>query len=90
MDKYLNELMQISVIRENTELSDIIKDIVPTKEQRFTTLELEAERKQEFSLVIYKKQNPFINFIHSIKFAFEKFRIMRHSREFELVKNQNK
>ena len=90
MDKSLKELMQISVISENTELSEMIKDIIPREEQRFTDLELEAVKKQEFSLVIYKKQNPFLNFIHSIKFAFEKFRIMRHSREFELSKMQNK
>ena len=90
MDKNLKELMQISIISENTELSDLIKDIIPTKEQRFTDLEIEAVKKQEFSLVIYKKQNPLISFWHSIKFAFEKFRIIRHSREFELAKNQNK
>lgn len=90
MDKSIKELMQISVISENTELSDMIKDLIPKEEQKFTTLELEAEKKQEFSLVIYKKQNPLVSFWHSIKFAFEKFRIIRHSREFELAKNQNK
>ena len=90
MDKSIKELMQISVISENTELSDMIKDLIPKEEQKFTTLELEAEKKQEFSLVIYKKQNPLISLWHSVKFAFEKIRIMRHSREFELAKNQNK
>ena len=90
MDKNLKELMQISIISENTELSDMIKDLIPKEEQKFTTLELEAEKKQEFSLVIYKKQNPLISLWHSVKFAFEKIRIMRHSREFELAKNQNK
>ena len=90
MDKNLKELMQISIISENTELSDLIKDIIPTKEQRFTDLEIEAEKKQEFSLVIYKKQNPLISFWHSIKYAFEKIRIMKHSKEFDLAKNPNK
>lgn len=90
MDKNLKELMQINVIREDTNLSKMIQDIIPTKEQRFTNLELEAEKKQEFSLVIYKKQNPFISLFHSIKFAFEKFRIIKHSRDFEVTKNQNK
>ena len=90
MDKNLKELMQISVISENTELSNLIKDIIPTKEQRFTNLELEAEKKQEFSLVIYKRQNPVINFFNSIRLAFEKVKIMKHSREFDLAKNQNK
>ena len=90
MDKNLKELMQISVISENTELSDMIKDLIPKEEQKFTTLELEAEKKQEFSLVIYKKQNPLVSFWHSIKLAFEKTKIIRHSKEFELSKNQNK
>ena len=90
MDKNLKELMQISVISENTELSNMIKDIIPTKEQRFTNLELEADKKQEFSLVVYKKTNPLVSFIRSIKFTFEKIRIMKHSKEFDLAKNQNK
>ena len=90
MDNNLKELMQINVIIENTELSDMIKDIIPTKEQRFTNLELEAEKKQEFSLVVYKKTNPLVSFIRSIKFTFEKIRIMKHSKEFDLAKNQNK
>ncbi|HCC03635.1 MAG TPA: hypothetical protein DEP51_02090 [Clostridiales bacterium] len=90
MDKNIKELMQISVISENTELSNLIKDIIPTKEQRFTNLELEADKKQEFSLVVYKKVNPLVSFIRSIKFTFEKIRIMKHSKEFDLAKNQNK
>lgn len=90
MDKNIKELMQISVISENTELSNLIKDIIPTKEQRFTNLELEADKKQEFSLVVYKKVNPLVSFIRSIKFTFEKIRIMKHSKEFDLEKNQNK
>ena len=90
MDKNIKELMQISVVSENINLSEMIQDIIPTKEQRFTNLELEAEKKQEFSLVIYKKTNPLVSFIRSIKFTFEKFKIMKHSREFEVVKNQNK
>lgn len=90
MDKNIKELMQISVVDENKELSEIIQDIIPTREQRFTNLELEAEKKQEFSLVIYKKTNPLVSFIRSIKFTFEKIRIMKHSKEFDLAKNQNK
>lgn len=90
MDKNLKELMQIRVISENTELSNMIKDIIPTKEQKFTNIELEADKKQEFRLVIYKKTNPLVSFIRSIKFTFEKIRIMKHSKEFDLEKNQNK
>ena len=47
--------MQIKVISENTILSDMIKDIIPTTKIRFTDLELEANKKQEFSLIVYKK-----------------------------------
>ena len=90
MDKNLKELMQKSIVNEFTELSDMIKDIIPRKEQKFTNLEIAAEKKNEFSLVIYKKQNPLISFWHSIKFTFEKIRIIRHSRDFEVAKNQNK
>ena len=90
MDKNIKELMQISVINENINLSEMIQDIIPIKEQIFTNLELEAEKKHEFSVVVYKKQNPFIKFFNSIRFAFEKIRIMKHSREFELEKMQNK
>ena len=89
MDKNLKELMEKSIISENTVLSDMIKDIIPLKEHRFTNLEIEAEKKQEFSMVIYRKESPIIRFIHSIKFALEKFRIIKHSKEFDLSKIQN-
>ena len=90
MDKNIKELMQISVISENINLSEMINDIMPKKEQIFTNLELEAEKKQEFSMVIYRKQNPFTKFFKSIRFTLEKIRIMKHSREFELSRIQNK
>ena len=51
MEKELKELMQISVISENTELSKMLEDIVPKKEKRFTDLELEADKKETFSLI---------------------------------------
>lgn len=90
MDKSFNELMQISVISENIELSKMIQDIVPTQEQKFTNLELETENKHEFSVVIYKRQNPIIRLFNSIRFTFEKFKIMKHSNEFQLSKIENK
>lgn len=90
MNNNFNELMQISVISENIELSKMIQDIVPTQEQRFTNLELETENKHEFSVVIYKKQNPISKFFNLIRFSFEKFKIMKHSNEFQLSKIQSK
>lgn len=92
MDKNLEELMQISVISENLELSQIIQDIIPTQEQKFTNLEIDAENKHEFSVVIYKKQNPIIKLFKSIRFTWEKFKIMKHSKEFQIskIENQNR
>ena len=90
MDKNFNELMQISVISENIELSKMIQDVVPTQERGFTNLALEAENKHEFSVVIYKKQNPLVKFFNSIRFTIEKFKIMKHSNEFQFSKIDNK
>ena len=89
MDKNLEELMQISVISENLEL---IQDIIPIQEQKFTNLEIDAENKHEFSVVIYKKQNPIIKLFKSIRFTWEKFKIMKHSKEFQIskIENQNR
>ena len=82
MNKELKELMQISVISENIELSAMLEDIVPVKEQRFTDLELEASKKETFSIVVYKKENPIMRFFKNIKFSLEKLKIMNKSREF--------
>ena len=60
MSNELKELMQISIIGENKDLSSMLEDIVPVKEQRFTDLELEAEKKETFSIVLYKKENPIV------------------------------
>lgn len=62
MSNELKELMQISIIGENKDLSNMLEDIVPIKEQRFTDLELEAEKKETFSIVLYKKENPIVRF----------------------------
>ena len=80
MSNELKELMQISMLA----------DIVPIKEQRFTDLELEAEKKETFSIVLYKKENPIIRFFKGIKMSLEKFRIMGKSREIDYARNQNR
>ena len=90
MSNELKELMQISIIGENTDLSNMIADIVPVKENRFTDLELEANKKEDFSIVVYKKENPIIRFFKGIRYVLEKIKIMRESREFDYVKNSNK
>ena len=79
MSNELKELMQISIIGENKDLSNMLADIIPIKEQRFTDLELEAEKKETFSIVLYKKENPIIRFFKGIKMSLEKFRIMGKS-----------
>lgn len=90
MDKELNELMQINIISENINLSNMIEDIVPLKEHKFTDLELEASKNETFSIVVYKKENPIVRFFKGIKFSLEKVRIMRKSREFDYAKSQNR
>ena len=90
MSNELKELMQISVIGENKDLSNMIEDIMPVKEQRFTDLELAAEKKETFSIVLYKKENPIVKFFKGLKMSIEKLRIMGKAREIDYVKNQNK
>ena len=90
MSNELKELMQISIIGENKDLSNMLADIVPVKEKRFTDLELEAEKNETFSIVLYKKENPVVRFFKSLKMSFEKLRIMGKSREIDYVRNQNR
>ena len=90
MSEEIKELMQKKVIRENEELSDMLADIVPVKEQRFTNLELDAEKKETFSIVLYKKENPIIRFFKSLKISLEKLKIMGKSREMDYARNQNR
>lgn len=90
MSNELKELMQISVIGENKELTSMLADIQPIKEKRFTDLELEAEKNETFSIVLYKKENPIVKFFKGIKMSFEKLKIMGRSREIDYVKNQNR
>ena len=90
MSNELKELMQISIIGENKDLSNMLEDIVPIKEQRFTDLELEAEKKETFSIVLYKKENPIVRFFKGIKMSLEKFKIMGKSREIDYARNQNR
>ena len=68
----------------------MLADIVPVKEQRFTDLELAAEKKETFSIVLYKKENPILRFFKGLKMSFEKLRIMGKSREIDYARNQNK
>ena len=86
MGNNLDKLMQKSVISENIYLSKMIEDIVPNIEQKYTNVELEANKKEEFSLVVYQKQNIFTRFLKIISISIEKLRIMKNIREFELKK----
>lgn len=90
MSKLLDELMEKNLISENETLSQMIQDIVPLEQEKFTNLEIEANKKQEFSVVIYKKDNLLVRFFKNIRFSLEKLRIMRHAREFDLSKNDNR
>lgn len=88
MNKELVELMQISTICENKVLSQMLEDIEPIKEKRFTDLEIEVNKNEKFSLVLYKEENIFVRFFKNIKLGLEKINIMKHSRNFEMEKRQ--
>ena len=92
MNKEVEELMQKSIIKENQVLSDMVKDIEPKMEQerRFTDLELKEKKKETFSIVVYKKENPIVRFFKNIKFSLEKIKIMNSSKEFELQRQEQK
>ena len=90
MVKELEELMQKTVISEDKELTLMVEDIEPIGQTKFTDLEIEANKKQEFSIVVYKKENIFKRIFKNIKFTLEALRIMKHSQEFDYVKNRNK
>ena len=89
MDKNIKELIEPIVISENIELSSLIEDIVPRVERKFTNVELDAVKREEFSLVIYKKQNPFQKVVNSIILIFEKIRIIKHSNKEEFASAKN-
>ena len=78
----LDELMEKIVLDENEFLSQMIEDIVPVKENLFTNLEIEANKKQEFSIVVYKKENIFKKLFKSIRFSLERLKIIKHSKNF--------
>jgi hypothetical protein len=90
MNKEMDNFIQKSIIGEDINLSNMLADIVPIKEQKFTDLELEANKKETFSVVVYKKENPIVRFFKSIKLSFEKLRIMSKTREVSYVKNENR
>ena len=90
MKRVLDELMEKTLVSENETLSEMIQDIVPLKQENFTNLEIEANKKQEFSVVVYKKDNVFVRFFKNIRFSLEKLRIIRHSKEYEIAKNNNR
>lgn len=99
MDKDLKELMQISIIGENTYLSEMIKDIIPRTTQvkeNFVenTTKISAEKitehkkNEEFRIVVYKKENPIISFFKGIRFALKKMKIFSGSNEIKLARNE--
>ena len=84
----LDELMGKVILSENELLSQMIEDIIPIKENRFTNLEIEANKKQEFSIVVYKKENILVKFFKNIRFTLEKLKIVKHSKNF--IENREK
>ena len=89
MSKEIEELMQKSIICENKILSEMIQDIEPKKEQRFTDLEIEATKKEQFSVVVYKKDNVIVRFFKNIAYSLEKMKIMKFSQIFSKIGNSH-
>ena len=89
MSKEIEELMQKSIICENKILSEMIQDIEPKKEQRFTDLEIEATKKEQFSVVVYKKDNIVVRFLKNIAYSLEKMKIMKFSQIFSKIGNSH-
>lgn len=88
MNKELIELMQINKISENKVLSKMLEDIEPIKEKRFTDIEIEANKNEKFSLVLYKEENIIVRFFKKIKLGLEKINIIKQSRKFEIERKQ--
>ena len=88
MEKLYNEIMQIRVIKEETDLSQMLQDIIPQKENRFTNLELDAGKKEMFSLVVYKQETIWGRFVKNIKLCIEKFKIMKNSKSLQYAKDK--
>ena len=88
MDNNLEKLMQKKIISENLILSNMIKDIVPKIKEKYTSLELETNKQEAFSLVVYKNQNIFMRFFKSISIYVEKLKIMRYLKDFKLEKKE--
>ena len=82
MDKYIEELMQINIVSENTELSKMLEDITPSKTQI-----IQENKKHEFSIVVYKKQNIVVKLFKEIGYALSKIRIMNKLTQLELKKS---
>lgn len=89
MGNNLDKIMQKSIISENFNLSKMIEDIVPIKDQQYTNVELEANKKEEFSLVVYQKQTVFTKFLRAISISLEKIKIIRNLSKYKVPKVSN-
>lgn len=90
MNSEIVDFMNINVKSENIELSNLISDIIPIREARFTNLEIEINESQEFRLVVYKKENILSRIISFISIGLEKIKIMRNSKTNAMKKAYNK
>ena len=85
----LDEFMGKQLISENIDLSAMLDDIIPVNTNRFTNIELEADKKQEFRIVVYKKENILVRFWKNLKFGLEKLNIIKRSKSFVKYKQEN-
>ena len=73
MDKIYKELMQTTVLSENVELSKMLEDLKPQNIQESKFLDEIQNKKQEFRIVVYKKDNVIKKFFKDVGFGIKKF-----------------
>ena len=84
----IEKLMQKNLISENLTLSKMIEDIVPITKPDYTNIELDADKKETFSMVVFKKQNTLTKIIKNFLIGFEKIKIIMALRDFKIEKKE--
>lgn len=88
MNNNIEKLMQKNLISENIALSKMIEDIVPITKPDYTNIEIDANKKETFSMVVFKKQNILAKIIKNFLISFEKVKIIMALRDFTIEKKE--
>ena len=88
MNNNIEKLMQKNLISENIAISKMIEDIVPITKPDYTNIEIDANKKETFSMVVFKKQNILAKIIKNFLISFEKVKIIMALRDFKIEKKE--